>query len=557
MQFGPAPLHEAEGTVLAHSTSAGSRRLKKGHVLGAADIDLLDQAGIMEVIVARLEPGDVGEDEAASTLARAFTGAHIRAANASTGRVNLHATRAGLFRAEPKLVDALNAIDPAITFACLADRTAVTADEMVATIKIIPLAVPGASLEQAQSAVAAPDLAVVMPFRAVRAGLIATELPTLKTSVMDKTRDLLAARLAPSGSSLVREVRVPHDAGAVAPAIAEMVGDLDLVFVFGASAVTDRDDVIPAAIRQAGGTVERVGMPVDPGNLMVLGAVGDVTVIGAPGCARSPRENGFDWVLARVLAGEPPSSREIGRMGVGGLLKEIPSRPQPRQATPERTRQALEVGIVLLAAGKASRMGDGAGHKLLAVFDGEPLIRRMARTALGSSAKTSVVGTGHRAADIAACLAGLDLDLVENRDYGSGMASSLKAGLAALGNDISGALVLLGDMPALGSKHLDALIAAFIAHEGRAIIRACDGERRGNPVILPRAAFSEAMTLSGDVGARALIESGAWPVIDVEIGPAARLDVDTPEAVRLAGGITETGPAASVLGLAKETGHRQ
>jgi molybdenum cofactor cytidylyltransferase len=195
--------------------------------------------------------------------------------------------------------------------------------------------------------------------------------------------------------------------------------------------------------------------------------------------------------------------------------------------------------VVLLAAGRASRMGEEAGHKLLAQFDGEPLVRRMARTALASTARLTVVVTGHRGKEIAASLGGFSVKLVENPDFASGMASSLRVGLGALDEGIAGALVLLGDMPALTPEHLNLLIETFAEAGGTAIVRASDGVRRGNPVILPRVAFSDAMALSGDVGARALIESGAWPVIDVEIGPAARLDVDTPEAVRAAGGTVE------------------
>ncbi|PHR19655.1 MAG: 4-diphosphocytidyl-2C-methyl-D-erythritol kinase [Hoeflea sp.] len=541
MQFGPVPLSEAEGAVLAHSLSLGEVRLKKGHVLSAEDLARLGAAGVREVIVARLDEEDVGEDAAAEALAEAFSGSNIRAANASTGRVNLHATEAGLFRADRSLVDAFNAIDPAITFACLADHSAVQPGEMVATIKIIPLAVSGASLARALGAIGVSGLAQVRAFRSLRVGLIATWLPTLKSSVMDNTRQLLASRLSLSGSELEEEIRVAHDAEAVAGEIVRMAQLHEMIVVFGASAVTDPQDVIPAAIRRAGGEVERVGMPVDPGNLLVLGSLGDVPVIGAPGCARSPKENGFDWVLARILAGEPPTSMDIAGMGVGGLLKEIPTRPQPRQPVVKQSRSpGADVAVVLLAAGRASRMGDAAGHKLLAAFDGEVLIRKMAGTALASRAGRTIVVTGHRSADIAASLAGLEVKLVHNAEFASGMASSLRQGLGALDADVSGALVLLGDMPALTPAHLDRLIEAFAAHGGTAIIRASDGERRGNPVILPRSAFAEAMALAGDVGARALIESGTWPVVDVEIGPAARLDVDTPDAVRAAGGVTES-----------------
>ncbi|SOE08519.1 molybdopterin molybdochelatase /molybdenum cofactor cytidylyltransferase [Hoeflea halophila] len=541
MYFGPVPLSEAEGAVLAHSLSLGAVRLKKGHVLSAEDLTRLGAQGADEVIVARLDEGDVGEDAAAEALAGAFAGSSIRAANASTGRVNLHAEEAGLFRADRSLVNAFNAIDPAITFACLDDYSAVQAGEMVATIKIIPLAVSGASLARAISAIAVNGLAQVRAFRPARVGLIATRLPTLKSKVMEKTRQLLASRLALSGSELVEEIRAAHDAAAVAGEIGRMAKLHQMIIVFGASAVTDSEDVIPAAIRQAGGHVERVGMPVDPGNLLVLGWLGEVPIIGAPGCARSPKENGFDWVLARILAGEPPSSVDISGMGVGGLLKEIPTRPQPRQPVVKRGRRpGTDVAVVLLAAGRASRMGVAAGHKLLAAFDGETLIRKMAGTALASHAGRTVVVTGHRSADIAKSLAGLAVEMVHNGEFATGMASSLRHGLGALGADVSGALVLLGDMPALKPAHLDRLIETFAAHGGTAIIRACDGDRRGNPVILPRSAFADAMTLTGDVGARALIESGTWPVIDVEIGPAARLDVDTPAAVREAGGVTET-----------------
>ncbi|MDF1607485.1 molybdopterin-binding/glycosyltransferase family 2 protein [Hoeflea sp. YIM 152468] len=542
MFYGSVPLREAEGTVLAHSLRTGSLRLKKGHVLTAGDLEAIGQGGISTVIVARLDDGDVGEDAAADTLAAAFTGAHIRAANASTGRVNLFATQAGLFCPDRGLIDGFNRIDPAITYACLAEHVAVQAGEMVATIKIIPLAVAGVTLEQAGRVIADPGFSRVAPFKPVRAGLIATMLPTLKTSVMDKTRERLAVRLAPSGSSLVEESRVAHTAEAVAAEIARMAAGLEMIMVFGASAVTDPEDVIPAAIRKAGGHVERVGMPVDPGNLLVLGTVGDVPVIGAPGCARSPKENGFDWVLARLLAGQMPSTADIAAMGVGGLLTEIVTRPQLRQPVVKSNPDGadLSVGIVLLAAGRASRMGEAAGHKLLAVFDGELLIRRLARMAMSSTARQTVVVTGYRGEDIAAQLDGLGVHLAHNPAFESGMASSLKCGLGALDETSAGALILLGDMPALTAAHLDRLIARFVEHQGRAIIRACDGERRGNPVILPRAAFAEAMALTGDVGARALIESGVFPVVDVEIGPAARLDVDTPEAVRAAGGVTES-----------------
>jgi molybdenum cofactor cytidylyltransferase len=149
--------------------------------------------------------------------------------------------------------------------------------------------------------------------------------------VIDKTIAVLGKRLEPAGAAVTAEARVPHDAAALTKALAhQATGDTDLLIVFGASAIADRRDVIPAAIEAAGGRIEHFGMPVDPGNLLLIGSLNDKPVIGAPGCARSPKENGFDWVLQRLLADVPVTRADITALGVGGLLMEIISRPQPR-----------------------------------------------------------------------------------------------------------------------------------------------------------------------------------------------------------------------------------
>ncbi|WP_136656948.1 molybdopterin-binding/glycosyltransferase family 2 protein [Nitratireductor sp. XY-223] len=546
MKFGAVKTDDALGAVLAHSLKTGKLRLKKGRVLGAVDLEALRAAGVSEVIAAQLEPGDVGEDEAATRLADALDAPLVRAGPAATGRVNLFAERSGLFRAESVKVDRFNRIDPAITLATIADHQQVSAGDMVATVKIIPLAVGGASLERAAEAIASPGTMGVRPFDSARVGLVATELPSLKTSVMDKTARLLQERLNASDSTLIEEVRTAHNAEAVGEAVAALKEKSDIIIAFGASAIVDGDDVIPAGIRLAGGVVDHVGMPVDPGNLLVLAHIGDVPVIGAPGCARSPKENGFDWILARILAGERPDSDVITAMGVGGLLKEIPSRPQPRLAGRPTQKEEPPVEIVVLAAGQASRMGVAAGdadraatppHKLLAEFDGVPLIRRSCETALASKARAVHVVTGFRGNDMGSALAGLDVSLIDNPDYEEGMASSLRRGVSALSPQARGVLVMLADMPAITSAHLDALIDAFRAAGGNVVVRAASGQVRGNPVVLPRETFDAVMRLEGDVGARQIIASAGLQVIDVDIGDAALVDVDTRQAVLDAGGV--------------------
>ncbi len=313
---------------------------------------------------------------------------------------------------------------------------------MVATVKIIPFALPGNAVEAAAALAKAPVLSVA-PWRPLKVGLAATTLPSLKPKVMDKTRRILEERLRPAGATLIDEARVPHDAGPLAEALTRLSDEgAELLIAFGASAITDAADVIPAAIEKAGGSVTHFGMPVDPGNLMLIGQLDGKPVLGAPGCARSPAENGFDWVLHRLLAGLEVTPEAITGMGVGGLLMEIVSRPQPREPA-EADHEA--VAALILAAGRSSRMR--GPNKLLARFDGEPLIRRMAKRALASKADPVIVVTGHRADDIAAALDGLDVEIAHNPDFADGLATSLKTGLHAVPDGAAGALVLLADMP--------------------------------------------------------------------------------------------------------------
>nr|MBA3447468.1 NTP transferase domain-containing protein [Pseudaminobacter sp.] len=249
----------------------------------------------------------------------------------------------------------------------------------------------------------------------------------------------------------------------------------------------------------------------------------------------SPKENGFDWVLDRLLAGMAVTAGDIAAMGGGGLLMEIPTRPQPREAV--ATLVEPRVHVVLLAAGRSSRMG--GPNKLMALFEGKPLIRRAARRALASRAKGVTVVTGHQAGRIGEALFGLDVRTVHNPDFASGLSGSLKAGVASVPDDAGGALVVLGDMPGITTRELDLLIGAFEKSGGTAIVRACHNGKRGNPVLLPRSLFHAVATLQGDTGARHLVEGEGLNVIDVEVGHAAGVDVDTREAMESAGGVLQ------------------
>lgn len=331
MKFGSVPVAEAEGAILAHALQLPDKRLKKGRLLSSDDITAIREVGEEQVIVARLEPDDVVEDEAAKRIASALTNKSVRAADAVTGRVNFYAAQTGCFSVSCSVVNNLNRVDPSVTLATLADGEFVQEGRMIATVKIIPFSVKDKTLAEVETLLKAETAFSVSPVQVHKTGLIATQLPSLKPSVMDKTAGLLQRRLEKWDCSLVAEIRVAHETGALRQAICEMAGDVDLLIIFGASAITDIDDVIPSAIRAAEGVVYRFGMPVDPGNLLLTGQIKTTLVIGAPGCARSPAENGFDWVLQRIVCGMPVDDDYITGLGVGGLLMETASRPQPRE----------------------------------------------------------------------------------------------------------------------------------------------------------------------------------------------------------------------------------
>ena len=531
MKFGPASPVEAIGGVTVHTLRQGSLVLKKGTTIGPAEVEALTRAGVKEIVVVRLEDGDVSEDVAAASIAQAVAGDGIHVERAFTGRANLFAAKAGVLVVDRAKVDGINGVDEAITFATLAAFKPVVEGEMVATVKLIPFGVE-AKLRDAAVAAAAGGALRIAPYVIKRVGVVSTLLPGLAPKVVEKTLRVTAERLAPAGAAVIAERRVPHDEAALAGAIRELLGlGAELVIVFGASAIADRRDVIPAAISGIGGAIEHFGMPVDPGNLLLIGNAGGVPVLGAPGCARSPVENGFDWVLMRLLAGLKVTRTELTGMGVGGLLMEIVTRPQPRENL--GTDGNRNVAAIILAAGRSTRMG--GPNKLLAELGGKTLVRIVTEQALASKAQSVIVVTGHQAEQVEKALQGLKVKFVRNPDFAEGLASSVKAGIAAVAENADGAVICLGDMPLIDAHLIDRLIEAFAPDSGNLIAVPVSDNRRGNPVLWSRRFFHELMTLDGDIGARHLIVRHGEAVAEVPVeGFGAFLDIDTPQALEAA-----------------------
>ncbi len=528
MKFGAVAPRQAIGGTAVHSIRQGDVVLKKGTLIGPAEVAALESAGIKNIVVAQLEPGDVTEDVAAADIAKKIAGPGVHIDRAFTGRANLFAETAGVLVVDKDAVDRLNRVDEAITFATLPAFKAVVAGEMIATVKIIPFAVGEMARDAALAGVDEP-LIRVAPYKIRKVGIVSTLLPGLAPKVIEKTLKITADRLAPAGATIVAERRVPHERAALARALDEVLkAGAELAIVFGASAIADRRDVIPAALEAIGGHVEHFGMPVDPGNLLMLGDAAGHPVLGAPGCARSPKENGFDWVLMRLLAGLPVPREDITGLGVGGLLMEIVSRPQPRtEPAPEKGRN---IAAIVLGAGRSSRMG--GPNKLLAEIGGRPLVRIVVDQVLASRARPVIVVTGHQRERVEAALKGLLVKFVHNPHFADGLGTSLRAGVGALPAEVDGAIVCLGDMPQVDAALIDRLIGAFDPDAGAlAVVPTIDG-KRGNPVVWSRRFFPDLMAVEGDIGARHLIGRYTEVVAEVPLtGTAALTDVDTPEAL--------------------------
>jgi len=552
VRFGPTPLADAEAAILAHGFRLPGRVLRKGQRLSADDVAALRSAGYDSVVAARLDPDDVAENDAARELAEALAGTPRTAGDGSTpaaglvtgtaftGRCNLLAAVRGVLCVDEEGVAAVNAVGEELTLATLPPGTVVDPRRLAATVKVIPFAVKRAHLDACLRLVRErPGLVRVAEFRSRRAALVLTVLPGTRPSVLDKTASVLRDKLAGIGAELRVERRCPHAEGEVASALADLVAaGCDLLVVLGASAIVDRRDVVPAAIEMAGGTVQRLGLPVDPGNLCLYARIGAVPVIGLPGSSRSPAASGADLLLRRVGAGLPLGEREFAGWGAGGLLKEQLGRPSPRSAPSDAAAvtpppPSREIAVIVLAAGQSRRMG--RRNKLLEPVDGEPMVRHAVRAAAVAAAAAGgrpVVVTGHEREGVEAVLSGYDVTFAHNPDFRKGLSTSLARGVAALPGGVEGAIVCLADMPGVRAEHLERLRDAFDPGAGAAICVATRRGKRGNPVLFASRFFAEMCDVEGDVGARHLIGAHADLVREVEMpDDGVLLDIDSPGAL--------------------------
>lgn len=574
MFFGDVPSTQATDCILAHSLLAGKLRIRKGEVLHEEHIRDLLANNVNTVTVARLEPGDVHEDSAASRLAEALCGPGVYSGDARTGRVNVFAAETGLLEINRESILASNSISHAITFATLGENLWVPKGKLVATAKIIPFAVAGCDLESAisagtKSAATALQLHLPTPHRA---HLVQTKLQGTSSRVLEKTVRVCNERLVKRHAELVSTATCSHTTSDLVIALETLATsasyrDGDWILIAGASAISDSNDVIPASIRQLGGVIERFGIPVDPGNLLMSGELQGHRVIGLPGCARSPKHNGFDQFLDRMSCNLPIDDEWISSLAVGGLLNEIPERPQQRsklsstnEEPGDQTTAARKIAAVVLAAGRSQRFGDS--NKLLAKWQDKPILQHTLENIASSQVDELLLITGHQSETLHSTLPLLQqleplgngysgkigenrkpLTTIHNPDYSDGMASSLRSAVSFLsdrnnnaGNNAASAtcveavLVCLGDMPLISARTINHLIKAWQADPSASAFVPVYKGKQGNPVIMTSGLFDSLLSLSGDSGARKLLQASPAIVTEVMVNDTAILqDIDTTE----------------------------
>jgi molybdenum cofactor cytidylyltransferase len=334
MKFGRVLTASAVGSVLAHKLmdAAGSKLLGKGTLLSPKDVALLEQHGYSSVIVATLEASDVDENEAARRIGEAVAGAGVRVVAPGVGRANIMATASGVLRVNVTALEKLNNIDMGITVATKRDHTLVRERELVALIKIVPFGIAVARVLDVETMVktTAPILSVD-PLVPHSVALIISGPESAKLDLLQAFSEPVSQRVSALGSTLDDVIYAPHEAEAIAAVITSQhrLGR-GLVIIASISAIMDRDDVVPTALRSANGTMTHLGVPVDPGTLLMLGYVDTMPVVGAPSCIKSPKTNVIDHILPRLMAGERLTRADLVALGHGGLLDDISDRPMPR-----------------------------------------------------------------------------------------------------------------------------------------------------------------------------------------------------------------------------------
>ena len=522
---------ESLGSVIAQTYNLPGKTISKGTFVTSEIVDYFKEFDVQTILCAVPANGDIHEDEAAEAISNAIDKNQIYVEKASTGRVNFKSQSLCLVRYERALIREVNLVDESIAFSIVEHNQLLAKNDLIATLKIIPFFTQKKYVDQVISILAKNELFKTHSLNKKKVSLIQTSFEWQKKSMFKATSNVTRNRLEALDCSLNEEKLICHDYKALCSEIRSSTGSgIDILLISGASAITDRSDYIPKAILSEGGEIIQYGLAVDPGNLLLIGKVGNTTVIGMPGCARSPKLNGFDWVLQLLMADIPISREELAEMGAGGLLMEIASRPLPRALAKSVSKREKKVMGVILAAGNSTRMGKD--YKLLRNIGDAPLIRNTAIEMLKSDLDSCSIVLGYQSDKVADVIKDLNVNLILNPLWKEGQASSLRAAINTLDSTYSDLLIMLGDLPGIKSIHINSIIEEHLLTDNRKskiTIPSFKGQK-GNPVIWGRSFIDDLSNLEGDVGGRTLFSEHPAAINILEMDdPWVVKDIDTPE----------------------------
>ena len=522
---------ESKGSILAQSYNLSERKLSKGTRVSKAIVELLNKENIKSILCAVPDENDMDEDAAAEAISNAIDRNRIYAEEASTGRVNFRTPALGVVRYNRELIKKINLVDESIAFSIVEHNQLLAKNDLIATLKIIPFFASKIYVERVVALLSKYEIFKIHRLEEKKVDFIQTYYNWQKRSIFKATSNVTRSRLDALGCLLEKETLIPHDHESLCSEIkSSLDSGAQVLLISGASAITDRSDYIPRAILSVGGEIIQYGLAVDPGNLLLIGQIGSTTVIGMPGCARSPKLNGFDWVLQLLMANIPITKEELADMGAGGLLMEIASRPLPRALSKSVYKRGKKIMGVILAAGNSTRMGKD--NKLLRNVGDASLVRNTAVEMLNSDVDSCSIVLGYQSDKVAEVIKDLNISLILNPLWQEGQASSLKAALNTLDDTYSDLLIMLGDLPGVKSRHINTIIEEHLLTNNRRskiTIPSFNG-KKGNPVIWGRSFFPDLSNLEGDAGGRALFNHhpAAINLLDMD-DPAGVTDTDTPE----------------------------
>ena len=328
MQFGSIKLDKAKGSILAHSIKLKNLNIKKGTIITQEHINELVKNDINFIVCAKLSNNDIEENKAVIIISKSFSHKSLKFSKSKTGRINIFSKYNGLLNYSINSLIKFNLVDEGIALALLTQNSLVKEKQLIGTLKIIPYSLPRKITNKFN---VLKQFIKVKPIKEKRFALIQTVFSKTKLSLVGKTLEETKSRVEVLRGNLLDDVICQHNEDELIKKINLLIKkDIDILLISCASAVSDRNDILPKSIVSLGGKILHFGMPVDPGNLLLLASLNKKFIIGMPGCARSPSLNGLDLIL-RILAVDIKINKNlIASLGAGGLLKDTKFRPMPR-----------------------------------------------------------------------------------------------------------------------------------------------------------------------------------------------------------------------------------